>query len=95
MKISSDNVFVGIYMSAIKKIQARAKQLKLADPSLKHTEAVKLASKQLREEGVFKGKPKKKQTMKSVGSKPKKRKAAGWNPPSVNELAKDIISNFN
>ncbi len=40
-------------MSAMKLIQDRARELKKKDPSLKHQQAVKLAAKQLREEGVF------------------------------------------
>jgi len=38
----------------MKKIQARARELKGKDSELKHKDAVKLASKQLRDEGVFK-----------------------------------------
>ncbi len=45
-------------MSAMKKIQQRAREIKKEDPEIKHKDAIKKAAEQLREEGVFKSKPK-------------------------------------
>lgn len=54
-------------MNSMKLIQDRAKIIKANDSEIKHRDAVKLAAKQLRDEGVF-GQPRQKRTRKPKNS---------------------------
>lgn len=74
------------------KIQARARKLKAEDPELKHKDAIKLASSQLRIEGVFKG-PAKKPRKKNKEVEKRVKKLNTENPTSTKKENRKLAGN--